>query len=927
VGGLALDHTDPMGATLVGREEELAAALRLLEPGGPAGLSLVAPPGLGKTALVEAFLEAALAAAVDPAGRAVLHTRPLETEATVAFAGLSDLFSTLPGAAYDSLPPPQRAGLRAALLLDHATSSVDPRAVAAGVRSILEAAPAPGILLVIDDAQWLDGASARALGQALAHVRTGAVRVLSASRPDPRQPHLWNDEQLVLPPLGAAALFHVVQDRLGVVLDRGELRSLERASAGNPLHALELTRARGTVPAGLSDLVTTRLAALPRTTGLGLLAAALADTPVVEVLAHVRRIEPAALLDELEPAREVGLITVLGGRVAFTHPLYAERAVEMATPSDVVDVHAGLADAEPEPDLALRHRALARPDQDATLADALTSAADRVWNRGGWDAACDLRALALDREPDPDRRRDLMVDLGRRLHRAGRPAEAERWLREAVSRGPECWDARLALGHVLAYSGRLDELRPLVDELLAAPLPTRAAAAVRLHLAPDTAGRDPGAQLALVSSANQLLADLSQADGQANDGDVPGLARERAAGLGMEFERRLFMGERRGDLLSLAADLEAMEPPDSVLDSWHHFHAHDLLLGDRHADARDRFEALTRRCAEVGDDRSLPVLLGQWVRLEERAGRWGEASRLLAEGRRSAAGQEQMYRLLFDIAEAKLLALRDDPAAALELVTPSVAVAEALADHGLSAILQRVLGDVHLAAGDVSAAWEALAMAAELEDAAQWRDPGGLMLLTAYAEAGVAVDAVDAVEEREKVVRARAERLEARDNVLAACAYARLALLAGRGDLDAAAGAVPEVLDLYDAPHRYAFERGSALLLAGKVYRRAKAKGLAASTLARAVQVFESLPSPVYAARARDELARVGLRPRASSELTDSEHQVALLASTGLRNREIAARAFVSPRTVEAVLARAYRKLGIRSRAELGRALDAIDRD
>jgi DNA-binding NarL/FixJ family response regulator len=107
----------------------------------------------------------------------------------------------------------------------------------------------------------------------------------------------------------------------------------------------------------------------------------------------------------------------------------------------------------------------------------------------------------------------------------------------------------------------------------------------------------------------------------------------------------------------------------------------------------------------------------------------------------------------------------------------------------------------------------------------------------------------------------------------------------------------------------------------GRVQRRTRRKAAAKQSLERALEIFEELPAPLWAQRARDELGRIGLRRAAPGELTASERRVAELAAAGLTNREVAARLFMSPKTVEANVARAYRKLGIRSRAELGARL------
>jgi DNA-binding NarL/FixJ family response regulator len=119
------------------------------------------------------------------------------------------------------------------------------------------------------------------------------------------------------------------------------------------------------------------------------------------------------------------------------------------------------------------------------------------------------------------------------------------------------------------------------------------------------------------------------------------------------------------------------------------------------------------------------------------------------------------------------------------------------------------------------------------------------------------------------------------------------------------------------------FERARTLLAIGQVHRRRKEKRLADETLRAALLAFESLGATVWADRARTELARVGRRPRAPEELTETERRVAELAASGLSNRRIAERAFLAPKTVDNVLGRVYQKLGIHSRAELGARMAA----
>jgi DNA-binding CsgD family transcriptional regulator len=159
----------------------------------------------------------------------------------------------------------------------------------------------------------------------------------------------------------------------------------------------------------------------------------------------------------------------------------------------------------------------------------------------------------------------------------------------------------------------------------------------------------------------------------------------------------------------------------------------------------------------------------------------------------------------------------------------------------------------------------------------------------------------------------------------AAASRCRALVCSGHGDLAAAVGAADRAVD----GHRelpYPFELGRSLLVQGVVHRRRKEKAVAAEAFREAVEIFDRLGTPLWADKARAEIRRVGLRPRAPLELTATEARVAELAASGLTNREVADALFVSPKTVESNLAKVYRKLGIRSRAELGATIAARER-
>jgi DNA-binding CsgD family transcriptional regulator len=155
---------------------------------------------------------------------------------------------------------------------------------------------------------------------------------------------------------------------------------------------------------------------------------------------------------------------------------------------------------------------------------------------------------------------------------------------------------------------------------------------------------------------------------------------------------------------------------------------------------------------------------------------------------------------------------------------------------------------------------------------------------------------------------------------LATAARCRGLLLAAQGDTQGAVQVLDEALR-HHQQLAMPFELGRTLLVAGQLQRRAKRERLARQHLEQALGIFESLPAATWAARARAELSRIGLRPPAPLELTATEERVAVLAAPGHTNRQVAAALFLSPRTVETNLARVYRRLEVSSRAELGAAM------
>jgi DNA-binding NarL/FixJ family response regulator len=144
--------------------------------------------------------------------------------------------------------------------------------------------------------------------------------------------------------------------------------------------------------------------------------------------------------------------------------------------------------------------------------------------------------------------------------------------------------------------------------------------------------------------------------------------------------------------------------------------------------------------------------------------------------------------------------------------------------------------------------------------------------------------------------------------------------LAAQGDVKAAAQKAHEAMAEHDRLPM-PFERARTQLLLGQLQRRQRQKESARATLREALQAFEAMGTPLWANRARTELARAEVVPTHDLTLTPSEQRVAELAASGMTNKDVAAVLFISPKTVEANLARVYRKLGIKTRAELGRLI------
>ena len=319
---------------------------------------------------------------------------------------------------------------------------------------------------------------------------------------------------------------------------------------------------------------------------------------------------------------------------------------------------------------------------------------------------------------------------------------------------------------------------------------------------------------------------------------------------------------------------------------------------------------------DEGDESSLANILLNRMIVETWAGDWAEAETLAARmadafaqqgvGVESEGGGP--WRAYVDAHVGRIDAVRAAFARA-EPEEPIVAM-----------IWNRCVGLAALAVGEGAEADTHLSQALAELDRVAFREPAVWRVDGDAIEAVVAVGDLD----RAESLTVRFEERAARSGIpwsLAVSARCRGVLLAAQGELEGAAGALARALTEHERC-AMPFERARTLLLYGQVLRRLKQKRQARASLEEALAIFRRLDAGPWLRRVENELARVVVR-RAPDELSATELRIARLAASGSTNQEIAQEVFLTRKAVEANLARAYRKLGIRSRAQLSRALDA----
>ncbi|MFE6888486.1 AAA family ATPase [Streptomyces sp. NPDC057694] len=913
---------------LVGRERDLGLVSGLSGPWAGGALLLSGEPGVGKSALLDA-----VAAAAERDGTRVLRASGAEFEADISYAALNQILLPLQGL-LGRLGSPGREAVSVALGFG-AGPAPERLVVCAGVLDLLRAAAEDGpVLLVVDDLPWVDRASAAVLGFVARRLTRDRVRFLAASRTGVAS--FFDGSALPsyeLPALDAESAARLVDLRFPDLAYPVRLRLLE-AAQGNPLALLELPgalraeqrRAQEVLPAvlplgeRLQSLFVSRVRSLPEATRTLLLLATLDGTGDLGVLsAAARESRGHADLRDLDPAERDGLVRVSSSprRLVFRHPLIMSAVVEVATSSGRRAAHRALARVladKPEQRAWHLGEATLQPDEEVALL--LERSARRVLDRGDAVAAIAALTRAADLSPlDADRARRLseaayvgaeaigalhsastLLEDARRadpghgsslrsataavqlvLNGDGDLATAHRLLVGAIEQGDHGYDAEdPALVDALHFLLLLCNYG--ADEGLWAPY---YAAVARLRPAPPP----------LLLVAARTWGDPAHADAEtlrALDDIIAGLREET------DPARVVRVGTA-------------------------------ALYPDRLPAVREAAWRLVRQGREGGAVRRHIGALLHLCLDDYHRGDWAGVAKLSEEGLEACSTSGYtVCTWFFQYTKGLVTASRGDTATAHALAEAMInwAAPRGIRESVHCALHVHALAD--MADGDFDAAFGRLTAIS----------PAGRLTPYVAHAAWVFFDLVEAAVRTDRHAAAVAH-MDALRGTHVAGLSPRLALLAGgaqalvtEDDAEAArlfarALATPEA-------ERWPFAVARVRLAQGERLRRSRALSDSKVPLAAALEVFERLGSVAWAERTRKELRAAGGFVARGDDgpgvaLTAQERQIAELAATGLTNKQIAGRLFISHRTVGAHLYQIYPKLGIASRMALRDALDSAD--
>jgi DNA-binding CsgD family transcriptional regulator len=903
---------------LLGRRDECEALDRLVAD-ACAGRSRVVvlrgEAGVGKSALL-GYLSDRLA------GWHVARAAGVESEMELAYAGLHQLCAPMLDH-LGRLPAPQHDAL--ATVFGRSAGPVPDRFLVglATLTLFAEAAEQQPLACLVDDAQWLDRASAQILGFVARRLLAEPIAVVCAARPGAGDDVLAGLPALPVHPLGVSDARALLLANVPGPLDAHVCDQIVTESHGNPLALLELPRTWNVadlaggfglpssqpVASRIEQSYARRLRLLPSDTQLLVLTAAaepLGDRVLLHRAAGTLGIDIAAAA----PAQDGGLLE-LGGRVEFAHPLVRSAVYRSAATDDRHRVHRALAEAtvaETDPDRRAWHRARASPGPDEEVAAELERSAGRAQARGGVAAAAAFLQRSAELTIDPARRAQRALAAAQAHLQAGAFGKALE-LAAMAEAGPldEFQRAQIDLlrGHAALASSYGNDAAPLLLQAARRLEPCDLELARRAHLAAWSAAVAAGhlGGAGVLAEICRAVRALPPPPGAPHPLDllIDGLALLNTDGRAAATP-----------MLQRAVGALAGIPVEDVLRwGWLAPGAATAVWDD------DGLREIERRQIQLVRDAGalaeLPIHLHTSALGKAWHGDFTGAASLIAEGDSVAAATGSQVP---PFAVVMLRAWQGREAEAAPLIEATIQQATAdgqgiavMSAHWAAAVLYNGLARYHEAASAAHRVtansidpWQSMAALPELVEAA-----------TRAGDVQLARDALDRL--------AETTRPAGTDFALGIEARSRALL----SDATAASDLYREAIERFSRT-RLRPELARAHLLYGEWLRREGRRADAREQLRTACEMTEAIGMEAFAERARRELLATGEKARKRSpgtpqQLTPQEEQIARLARDGLSNPEIGAQLFVSARTVEWHLRNVFAKLGITSRRQLQTAL------
>ncbi|MGH3901553.1 MAG: AAA family ATPase [Pseudonocardiaceae bacterium] len=906
------ERTEP--DELVGREREcdLLRALFAAMSSRGAALVLHGEPGVGKTALLEF--------AADASSNPVLWIKGAECEAVLPFAALGDLL--LPLRSYlGQLPAAQRCALEVCLAVSTVTPASPYVTCAATLNLLAAASESAPLLVLIDDFQWIDPSSHRVLAFVARRLNAERVGMVIAHRDETGLDAVSDVPSIGIGGLARDACAELLRRR-GLEVDPHLLTELVELTAGNPLGLVEITNTFGPDQlclGGLSEMARPgehlerawgqRLDALPEPTRAALVVVATSHSTSIDA------VEPALAahglaLSALAPAESAGLIHVTCDGAEFRHPLLRS-VIRARTPMTMrIETYRLLAAVAPD-DHRPWYLAAASTGPDEAIAHQLAGIAARAEGRGAYDVAAAAWARAADLTPCVDERAARFLQAAATAHLGGstRVAAANCEAALRLVRDPRLRaDVELLRGRVHTWSGQAERAYMILNAAAsrAGPVdPTRAGALLAEATLPAV----------MTGKVARAVRDAQTATTLAPGSPACGVAAAHA----LIIVGRVSEGRAHLDALADALDhTEAVE----------HHQALSLagacrIWAEDHDEAHRLLNSVVDAARRTGAVVVLAHALAARSELDRWTGRWATAYADATEGLRWAQEIQQMPSVGATLAcLARIDAARGDRAGCEDFMTRARLTAGPLEIAWQEIEMMSILGLDALTHGEHELAEIYLERSRTLAGDHGLGNPVVVPFAADLIETLVHLHKADRADD---ITAQLEQRAVATGLTWPAAAAARC-----RGLLATAFDEAEEAFSAADNLHRrraMPFERARTLLCWGQARRRFRRPAASRAPLLEAMETFTMLGARPWARRAAAELAATGERHRTRSTgqeinvLSPQELQIARAIAHGMSNLEAAAALFLSRKTVEAHLTRAYRKLGVRSRTELTRVL------